>query len=119
MKRILVIDDEIKIRKIYKDIFSKEGFEVLEAHNAADGTFKIISEYNIDLILLDINMPEVDGAMMREVIAEYEPKFKVIISSVYPIDEQRQAIPDAYDYHDKAQGIDILIGKVKKALISD
>lgn len=116
MKRILIIDDEEKIRNVYKEVLTKEGFEVLEAKSASQGTFKMISAGNIDLVLLDINMPEVDGVMMREVIDEYNPNSRIIISSVYPLDEQQRAVPDADDYFDKAHGVDVLIGKVKKVL---
>lgn len=116
MKKILIIDDEEKIRNVYRNLLTKEGFEVLEAKNASQGTFKLISSEQIDLILLDINMPEIDGVIMRDVINEYDPQFKIIVASVYPIDEQRQAIPNANDYFDKVQGVDVLIEKVKKVL---
>lgn len=116
MKRILIIDDEEKIRNVYKEVLTREGFEVLEAKSASQGTFEMISTENIDLILLDINMPEVNGVMMREVIGEYEPHSRIIVSSVYPVDEQKQAIPNADDYFDKAHGIDVLIEKVKRVL---
>ena len=116
MKRILIIDDEEKIRKAYGFILRAEGFDVWEAPNASQATFKIISTGHIDLVLLDINMPEVDGIKMREVISEYDSRFKIIVSSVYPIDEQKLTIPDADDYFGKAHGVDILIEKVKKVL---
>ena len=116
MKKILIIDDEEKIRAAYRALLRKEGFEILEAKNASQGTFKLISAEHIDLILLDINMPEVDGVTMREVINEYDPHSKIIVASVYPIDEQKQAIPQADDYFDKVQGVDVLLDKVKKAL---
>ncbi len=61
-------------------------------------------------------MPEVDGIKMREVINEYDPHFKIIVSSVYPVDEQKQAIPNADDYFDKAHGVDVLISKVRRVL---
>ncbi len=116
MKKILIIDDEEKIRKAYGLILRAEGFDVLEAQNASQGTFKMICADHIDLVLLDINMPEVDGIEMRDVINEYDPHFKIIVSSVYPLDEQKLVIPGADDYFDKAHGIDVLIKKVKSLL---
>lgn len=116
MKKILIIDDEEKIRSVYRTLFTEEGFEVLEAKNASLATFKLISVDRIDLILLDINMPEIDGVVMRDVISEYGPQFKIIVASVYPIDEQKEAIPNADDYFDKVQGVDVLVEKVKKIL---
>ena len=116
MKKILMIDDEEKIRNVYEQALTEEGFEVFNSKDASEGTFKLISKERIDLILLDINMPGVNGIEMRDIINEYDPKIKVIVSSVYPVDEQKNAVPDAYDYFDKAHGINVLISKVKNAL---
>lgn len=115
MKRILVIDDERKIRQIYNNLLTPEGFEVIEASNAASAN-EILKEKKIDLILLDIKIPEVDGAVMYEVIQLFHKKVRVIVSSVYPVEDQRQIIIGAIDYHDKSQGTEILITKIKNAL---
>jgi len=116
MKKILIIEDEEKIRNAYRHLLTKEGFEVLEAKDATQGTFMLVSARQIDLILLDINMPEIDGIIMRDVIKEYDQQFKVIVASVYPVDEQKLAIPNADDYFDKVQGVDVLMDKVRKVL---
>ena len=71
---------------------------------------------DIDLVLLDIKMPEMNGSRVRNIIEDYNLSFKVIVSSVYSVDEQKHFIPDADDYFDKVQGVDILIEKVKKIL---
>lgn len=70
----------------------------------------------MDLILLDIKMPEVDGPALFEVIQLFHKKAKVIVTSVYPLDEQKRIIAEATDYYDKSQGLDKLIEKVKKTL---
>lgn len=58
--RILVADDEDRIRKLVSDFLVREGYEILEA---ADGlqTLKIAEECTPDLIILDVMMPELDG----------------------------------------------------------
>jgi len=117
MKRILVIDDDAKIRNIYNRFLTDEGFEVIEAQDAREGTFKMIRIGNpVDLVLLDINMPEVDGCSMKQVIDEWDPNLKIIISSVYPLEEQRQMIPNAADYYDKSKGTKVLLKKINKVL---
>lgn len=115
MKRILVVDDEERIRRIYNELLASEGFKVIEASNAMQAN-GILKEQDIDLVLLDIKIPEVDGSELFEVIQLFHKKTKVIISSVYPLDKQREIIANAADYHDKSQGVGILIIKIKGAL---
>jgi DNA-binding response OmpR family regulator len=115
MKRIFIIDDEGRIRQMYARLLREEGFDVRSASDAIEATELLIREH-FDLVLLDIKIPEVDGKEMYEVIREYDPHVKVIISSVHPVEEQIRSILGASAYHDKAQGVDILIAKVKEVL---
>ena len=59
-KRILVIEDQEDNRAILRDLLSSAGFSVLEAVNGAEGVTKARSELP-DLILMDIQMPVMDG----------------------------------------------------------
>jgi DNA-binding response OmpR family regulator len=115
MKRILIIDDEKRIGQSYTQLLSEEGFEAEYASGAQEATNLLIREH-FDLVLLDINMPGVDGKVMYEVIREYDRHMKVIVSSVYPIEEQVQSILGASAYHNKSQGVDILVAKIKEVL---
>jgi len=115
MKRILIIDDECRIGQSYKLLLTEEGFDVKHASSAQEATNLLIREH-FDLVLLDINMPEVSGKVMYEVVREYDRNMKVIVSSVYPIEEQVQSILGASAYHNKSQGVDILVAKIKEVL---
>ena len=115
MKKILIIDDEQKIGQSYTRLLSEEGFEVKHAASAKEATNFLIRE-PFDLVLLDINMPEVDGKAMYEVIREYDRHMKVIVSSVFPIEDQIQSILGACAYHNKSQGVDMLVTKIKDVL---
>lgn len=115
LKKILVIDDEISMRKIYSRLLHREGFEAIEALNPKDA-MAILNRDNVDLVLLDINMPEMDGQQLYGVIREYHPRLKVIVSSVYHLDEQKQTIVGATDYFDKSQGVLELLDKIREAL---
>lgn len=115
MKKILILDDEERIRRIYKELLVNEGYEIVEASTALEAHSTLKSN-NIDLILLDIKIPKVSGSVMYDVIEQFFKELKVIVSSVYPIDLQRRIIPGAYDYYDKSQGTELLLQKVKKAL---
>jgi DNA-binding response OmpR family regulator len=57
--KILVIDDEVSIVSLLKDFFELENFLVYTAYDGEDALKKI--DINPDIILLDINMPEMDG----------------------------------------------------------
>jgi len=115
MKRILIIDDEQRIGQSYTLLFTEEGFEVKHASSAQEATNFLIREH-FDLVLLDIKMPGVDGKVMYEVIREFDRHMKVIVSSVYPVEEQVQSILGASAYHNKSQGVDILVAKIKEVL---
>ncbi len=65
--RILVVDDEDKIRNIIRMYFTKEGFEITEASDGSQA-LEILGREQFDLIVLDIMMPGLDGwAVCREV----------------------------------------------------
>lgn len=119
MKSVLIIDDEAGVTRFYRKLLESEKYEVLISNDAAEGTLSMVKSRNIDLILLDINMPEVDGAYMLEIIKEYNPQIKVIIFSVRTIKEQREYIPYANDYFDKSQSVEILLEKIAKLLKDD
>ena len=111
-ERILIVDDEERIRNIYTRLFVERGFIVRQASDAVKATNILIRD-NIGIVLLDIKMPEINGKTMFEVIEEYDPDIKVIISSVYSIDKQKRMIPKAADYFDKSQGLTILLNKIE------
>ena len=59
--RILVVDDESRMRKLVKDFLSKSDYEVLEAEDGNEAVDVFFSEKGIDLVILDVMMPGMDG----------------------------------------------------------
>lgn len=57
---ILVVDDEVLIRNVIKEYLLNEGYKVLEAKDGFDA-LRVISDNKVDLIVLDIMMPKMDG----------------------------------------------------------
>lgn len=57
---ILIVDDELLIRNVIKEYLLNEGYKVLEAKDGFDA-LRVISDNKIDLIVLDIMMPKMDG----------------------------------------------------------
>lgn len=116
MKKILVVDDEEKITRIYKRLLAPEGYEVFEAQDSHRATNLLITQGDMSLVLLDISMPRIDGAAFYEIAKQYNPEIKVIVTSVYPLEEQKRLIIRADDYYDKSQAVRILLSKVGRAL---
>ena len=67
MKRILVIDDDARLREHYTEILRLEGYEVLEARNGREGVERARREPP-DLVLCDITMPEMNGHRVLETL---------------------------------------------------
>lgn len=67
-KKILVVDDEARMRKLLKDFLSASNFEVLEAENGQVALDIFKTDETISLIILDVMMPVLDGwATLREI----------------------------------------------------
>ena len=60
-KKILVVDDETRMRKLVKDFLQKENFEVLEAGDGSKALDIFFANEDISLIILDVMMPKMDG----------------------------------------------------------
>ncbi len=59
-KTVLLVEDERRLREIVSDYFRNEGFEVIEAEDGKKA-LELFAEHEIDLIMLDIMLPEIDG----------------------------------------------------------
>lgn len=105
------------MRRIYALLLRVEGYTVYEAANIVNAR-EIIKSDNINLVLLDIKfrIGEPDGRELYEILQSFHKTLKIIVTSVYPLEEQKQIIKDAFDYYDKAQGIEVLLDKVKNAM---
>ena len=77
--KILIVDDEKLIRDVIKTYAEEENFECLEAENGLEA-LDIINKQNIDLIVLDIMMPKMDGMSFLETLKK-EKNIPVIILS--------------------------------------
>ncbi|MBN1798410.1 MAG: response regulator [Spirochaetales bacterium] len=113
MSKILIVDDEKRIRSLYGNLLRNENFDVVEAADICEAD-EILRNEEIMLVLLDIRLPKIDGSTYYKMMRVFHEKTKVIVASVYPIEEQRHLIPDADDYFDKAQGTDVLLELIKK-----
>ena len=82
---ILVIDDEAISRRVAYRILSDEGFRVLEAATCAE-TLDVLRQANgrMDLLILDVVMPECDGVAIGRHVLEQWPDQRILYMSAYP-----------------------------------
>ena len=69
--KILVVDDEARMRKLVKDFLSVKGFTVLEASNGEEAVDLFFEQKDITLIILDVMMPKMDGWETCRTIRKY------------------------------------------------
>ena len=82
MKKILVADDEMSIRLLYSEELKEEGYDVVTASNGKEA-LEIVSREPLDLVILDIKMPEMSGIEVLRQIKEKFPNLPVLLSSAY------------------------------------
>jgi two-component system, response regulator, stage 0 sporulation protein F len=115
MKKILLVDDEESIHLLYREELEEEGYEV---HSALSGEealekLKIIKP---DLVILDINMPGMNGIDALRRIKEITPTLKVILSSAYQEFKQDLASWASDEYIVKSSNLDELKAAVRRHL---
>ena len=78
--KILIVDDEINIRMTLKDILEDEGYETCVA-GTGEKAIKIALKENIDMIILDVKLPGIDGIETFNEIHKYKPELDVLMIS--------------------------------------
>lgn len=69
--KILVVDDEARMRKLVSDFLTIKGYKVLEAEDGEQAVDVFFKEKEISLIILDVMMPRMDGWQVCKVIRQY------------------------------------------------
>ncbi|MCX8028880.1 MAG: sigma-54 dependent transcriptional regulator [Brevinematales bacterium] len=114
---ILIIDDEEQVREGLKTIFELEGYNVITSTDGTDGIRKINTE-KVDLIILDLKMPNMNGYEFLKTVSNTDPYLPVIILTAYGSVEEAVNLTKqgAFDYFIKPPDIDKLLVSIGKAL---
>jgi DNA-binding response OmpR family regulator len=80
--KILVVDDDLHIQRLYKEEFEDEGYEVAVASNGKEA-MEMFEKENPDIVTLDILLPDIDGIRILRQMKEKNPKIPVIMSTAY------------------------------------
>jgi DNA-binding response OmpR family regulator len=81
-KKVLVVDDEENIRLLYKEELVEEGYDVILAENGYKA-IEIAKKTDIDIVVLDIKMPKIDGIDTLRKLKEVKRDLPVILCSAY------------------------------------
>jgi signal transduction histidine kinase len=100
--KILVIEDEEDVRESYLDMFEFFGYEVDSAPNGREGVVKV-TKNDYDIVITDLNMPEMDGIEVLKMVKKNKPYIEVIVITGYAtLENAIKAMKiGAYDYFTK------------------
>jgi len=117
MSNVLIVDDEPGIRTVLSDIIRDENHNVLSASDGFDG-LKILKEKSIDLVILDVWLPNMGGIdVLKEIKKEYQDIEVIMISGHANIDIAVKAVKlGAFDFLEKPLSLDKIINLIKNAL---
>lgn len=118
MLKVLVVDDDQALRSAIKSSLNSQ-FEVFEAFDGINAIEKIkAAPYKFDLVILDVDMPRLNGLETLKQIKEFDPGIIVLIMTAHAtLNDAVQAVKDgAYNYLSKPISSDELLEIVDKAL---
>jgi len=117
MSNVLIVDDEPGIRTVLSDIIRDENHNVQSASDGFDG-LRILKEKSIDLVILDVWLPNMGGIdVLKEIKKEYQDIEVIMISGHANIDIAVKAVKlGAFDFLEKPLSLDKIINLIKNAL---
>ena len=120
--KILSVDDELDLELLLSQFFRRKirkgEYEFLFAHNGIEALQQLLTHPDIDIILSDINMPEMDGlTLLKKIKDRNDPAMKVIMVSAYgEMGNIREAMNNgAFDFATKPIDLEDLERTIEKA----
>ena len=113
MKKILIVEDDISIHNLIKEILLSEHYKILDAYSGSEAIM-ILEKENVDLILLDLMLPSVNG---EEIIKKFSQIPIVVISAKISVEDKiKNLLNGAEDYITKPFNNEELVARVKVRL---
>ena len=96
--RILVVEDNPKNLKLVRDVLTHSGYEVIEASSGEDGV-RLAHERSPDLILMDLQLPGIDGSeALRQIRESDDGQVPVVAVTAFAMnDDRRRALESGFD----------------------
>ena len=115
--KILVVDDESRMRKLVKDFLTKSNYEVIEAEDGAQAIDLFFEQNDIALIILDVMMPNMDGWQVCKEIREYSKVPIIMLTAKSDERDELQGFELGVDeYISKPFSPKILVARVEAIL---
>ncbi|AIQ60051.1 response regulator transcription factor [Paenibacillus borealis] len=89
MIKILVVEDDKHVRKLMNAVLKREGYEVITAENGREA-LEVLEVQHIDLIILDIMMPEMDGYEFAEELKEADNRIPILMATAKQLPEDKK-----------------------------
>ncbi len=115
---VLVVDDEESVRRMVTAALTEADYEVVTASNGVEALKRLAERPDIDVVLLDVMMPQMDGAQALRLLRDRAPKIRVILTSGYgerPVLDWLR-VTDAVDFLKKPYRIEDVVAKVGEVL---
>ncbi|MEN8263987.1 MAG: response regulator [Nitrospirota bacterium] len=80
--KLLIVDDDLNIQRLYKEELEEEGYDVVIASTGKDA-LEMFEKENPDIVTLDILMPDIDGISLLRKMKEQRPDIPIIMSTAY------------------------------------
>lgn len=117
MFNILIADDDKNTRRLFQAVLEKAGYTVYMAENGQDA-LQIMDEEHIDLVVLDIMMPKMDGYEFTKILREGNESLPVLMVSAKHMQEDKKKgfLVGTDDYMTKPVDVEELLFRIKALL---
>lgn len=117
MFRILVVDDNKHTRRLFKAVLESENYKVFTAENGEDA-LRVMDEQHIDLVVLDVMMPKMDGYEFTKLLRENNNSLPILMVSAkqLPADKKKGFLVGTDDYMTKPVDEDEMLLRIKALL---
>ena len=90
--KILVVDDEARMRKLVKDFLVRKDYEVIEAADGEEAIDLFVEHNDFDLIILDVMMPKMDGKAESRIKLDEVARVMRLMEAIFESAEKEQVI---------------------------
>lgn len=104
LAKLLIVEDDIHLRKFYTREFSEDGYHVAEAADSQEA-LRVLADDLPDLVMLDLVRPGQDGIELLGRLVQQTPQLPVVINTAYPVYQHNYLTWSADAYVDKSSDL--------------